>query len=37
MDLEYIERLHTKFGKLVAVVYKDIHDSKKSNIENLNF
>jgi hypothetical protein len=37
MDLEYIERVHTKFGKLEAVVYKDIHDSKKSNIENLNF
>ena len=37
MDMEYIERVQTKFGKMVAVVYKDIHDSKKSNIENLNF
>ena len=32
MDMEYIERVQTKFGKLVAV-----DDSKKSNIENLNF
>ena len=32
MDMEYIERVQAKFGKLVAVV-----DSKKSNIENLNF